>query len=67
MAKHKVYVTDECIACNACVSACDENFEMNEDNTKAIVKKSIIDDSELAKNEEAKDICPVNAIKIEKK
>jgi len=67
MPKYKVCVTDECIACNACVSACDENFEMNEDNTKAIVKKSIIDDSELAKNEEAKDICPVNAIKIEKK
>jgi len=66
MPKHKVYVTDECIACNACVSACEENFFMNDDNTKAKVKKSIIDDAELAKNEEAKEICPVEAIKIEK-
>jgi ferredoxin len=66
MAKHKVIVTEECIACNACVSACEDNFEMNEDNTKALVKKDIIDDSELEKNEEAKEICPTEAIKIEK-
>jgi len=65
MAKHKVVVTDECIACNACVATCEENFDMNEDNTKAIVKKDIIDDSELEKNEEAKEICPTEAIKIE--
>ena len=66
MPKHKVYVTDECIGCNACVSACDENFYMNDDNTKAKVKKDVISDAELAKNEEAKEICPVEAIKIEK-
>ena len=67
MPKYKVYVTDECIGCNACVSACEENFYMNDDNTKAKVKKETIDDKELAKNEEAKEICPVEAIKIEKK
>ncbi|MBI2105799.1 ferredoxin [Candidatus Woesearchaeota archaeon] len=65
MTKYKVHVTDDCIACNACVSACEENFEMNDDNTKAKVKKSVISDKELAKNQEAKEICPVEAIKIE--
>ena len=39
---------------------------MNDDNTKAKVNKSVIDDKELAKNQEAKEICPVEAIKIEK-
>ena len=66
MAKYKVSVTDECIACNACIAICEDNFEMNEDNTKARPKKKTIDDSELSKNEEAKDVCPTNAIKIEK-
>ena len=66
MVKYKVKVTDECIACNACVSSNEDNFYMNEDNTKALVKKEVIGDSELDKNNEAKEICPVEAIKIEK-
>lgn len=65
MAKYKVYVTEDCIACNACVAACEENFEMNEDNTRARTKKQVITDKELEKNKEAKEICPVEAIKIE--
>ena len=33
MAKYKIEVTDECIACGACVAQCD-NFEMDGDKAK---------------------------------
>jgi ferredoxin len=66
MAKYKIKVKEHCIACNACVSTHEENFEMNEDNTIAVVKKDVISEEELEKNEEAKDVCPTESIVIEK-
>ena len=41
MAKYKIEVTDECIACGACVAQCD-NFEM--DGDKAKPKKKEVND-----------------------
>ena len=55
----KVLVDKEkCIGCGACTSVCD-NFEMKDG--KAVAKEI---DSEDVCNQEATDICPVNAITI---
>jgi ferredoxin len=66
MAKYKVEVTDECIGCQACVSSAEELFEMNGDGSKAVPKKKVIDEGDLEKAEEAKEICPTEAIKVNK-
>ncbi|MBU2639597.1 MAG: ferredoxin [Nanoarchaeota archaeon] len=66
MAKYKITITDDCIGCRACIATYEENFDFDEDSNKAKVKKKIIDEKELSKNNEAKDVCPVDAIKIEK-
>jgi len=66
MVKHKVWITEDCIGCAACSRTYEVNFKMNDEDTKALVKKDIIDDKELSGNEEAKEVCPVEAIKIER-
>ncbi len=53
----------ECIGCGACVSVCD-NWVMDDNENKAKPKKTSIDKEELAKNKEAEEVCPVDAIKI---
>ena len=53
MAKHKVWITEDCIGCAACSRTYEANFKMNDDDTKALVKKDIIDDKELPGNKEA--------------
>lgn len=61
MTKYKIIMDEEtCIGCGAC-TVCD-NFVINDDN-KAVVKESIIE--EIGQNAEAKDVCPVDAIKID--
>jgi ferredoxin len=61
MVKFEIIVKkDECIGCGACTT-CD-NFELNDKDNKAYPKKKIVDS--LGCNEEAKDICPVECIKI---
>ena len=67
MAKFKITVDQTtCIGCAAC-TAVSPNFKMVEgDEAKAVPVKEDVD--ELKENEiEAKDTCPVNAIKIEEK
>ncbi len=60
MAKQKIEVdAEKCIGCAACAAQCD-NFEMNGD--KAVPKQSEVDD--IGCNNDAKDACPVDAIKI---
>ena len=69
MGKFRVRVDETCIGCNACVEVCSENFKLGEGNAsvpKSVPIKETIDDSELEKNKEAEEICPVNAIKIDK-
>ena len=60
---YKITVDKEkCLGCGACVAQCD-NFEMKED--KAVAKKSEVE--EIGCNQEAADVCPVEAIIIKKK
>ena len=62
MAKFEVIVDEEkCIGCAACTSVCD-NFIMDDKTSKAIVKKSKME--EAGCNPEAQDMCPVDAIII---
>ena len=51
----------KCIGCGACAASCN-NFEMQEG--KAAAKKAQVED--VGCNQEAADICPVEAIKVEK-
>ena len=59
---YKIVIDKEkCLGCGVCTQ-CD-NFEMKDG--KSVTKKSEIE--ELGCNQNAVDICPVDAIKIEKK
>ena len=57
---YKITVNDECIGCGACAATCD-NFEVKDG--KAHAKKAEVD--EVGCNQEAADVCPVDAIKVE--
>ncbi|MFC1685587.1 ferredoxin [Nanoarchaeota archaeon] len=66
MAKYKIVINrDECIGCGACEAACSKNYKLDSDN-KSVVKKKVIDESDLECNKEAVEICPVDVIKISK-
>ncbi len=57
----KVSVDQEkCIGCAACTATCD-NFEMNDAKAQP-VKWQV---EEIGCNNEAKDVCPVEAIKVQ--
>lgn len=66
MANYKLKVTEDCIGCGACINVADELFEMDNKTNKSKPKKKTITDKELGKAKEAKEICPVDAIKVEK-
>jgi len=62
MPKFKIEVDeDTCVGCGACAAQC-TNFELTEG--KAHPKKKEV--SDISCNQEAADICPVEAIKITK-
>lgn len=61
MVKYKVSVSNDCIGCGACVSACPESFAMK--GSKSSPKKPIVE--KLGCIKEAADGCPVDAIKVE--
>lgn len=52
---------DKCIGCGACVATAEEIFEIGDDGY-AKVKKQPESDSEKEQAENAKEICPVDAI-----
>ena len=51
-----------CIGCGACVASCD-NFEIGDDGKAAAKQKEVGD---IGCNQEAADICPVDAIVVKK-
>ncbi|MCK5235238.1 MAG: ferredoxin [Candidatus Aenigmarchaeota archaeon] len=61
-----VFSKEKCIGCGACADVCPDNWEMENGGGKAKPKKVKISEKECACNKEAEDICPVDAIEIEK-
>lgn len=59
MKKYKV--SEECIACRACVEVAEDNFEID-DNNLAYLKKQPENKDEEAECQEALEVCPVEAI-----
>lgn len=51
---------EKCIGCAACTATC-ENFKMSDDKAEPV--KATVE--EIGCNNEAKDVCPVEAILIE--
>jgi ferredoxin len=63
MAKYKISVdAEKCIGCGACTATCD-NFELKDDGKAHAKKKEV---SNLGCNQEAADVCPVQAITVKK-
>lgn len=61
---YKVTVNQkECIGCGACVSVCEKVFELKDGKAKV---KSAGGKTNEPCVKEASDVCPVNAIKVEK-
>lgn len=59
----KFTVSEECIACRACVEVAEENYDIN-DNNKAYLYKQPENEEEEANCKEAMEVCPVDAISI---
>tara|TARA_Y100000310_G_C19982268_1_gene490334 strand:+ start:66 stop:338 length:273 start_codon:yes stop_codon:yes gene_type:complete len=69
MARYKVNVNKKlCIGSGHCAALCPENFKMVEVNgeTKAKPVKEIISEDDYTSNEQAADMCPMDAIRIDK-
>ena len=69
MAKYQIIFDKKaCVGSGACCNICPENWELIEQNGKfkAKPKKQFISEDEFMANEEAANICPVDAIRIEK-
>lgn len=60
--KGRYYVDRECIACDACVLAAPDHFNMDEDDGHAFVTKQPTTEAEEAACREAMEGCPVEAI-----
>lgn len=70
-----IFNKEECIGCGSCAAVCPEFWEMTDDmkselkNSRANAEGKFeldIEEKNLACNEEAAQICPVQVIKIEK-
>lgn len=62
MNKNKYQVSEECIACMACVEVAGDNFDL--EDKLAFLKKQPKNDDEEALCKEALEVCPVEAISI---
>ncbi len=59
------FVDRECIDCNLCRGTAPENFKRNDDGMHSFVGKQPETPEEIALCEEARELCPVNAIGCE--
>ena len=57
-----VHHVDECIGCGACVSACPDNWAMDDETGKSKPKKTEVKESGC--NQAAVDVCPVQCIEL---
>ncbi len=55
---------DTCIGCGMCIDVCPQGFEYNSDD-KSSPKSSEVGEDIKDKIIEARDVCPVDAIKVE--
>ncbi|MBW6461671.1 MAG: ferredoxin [DPANN group archaeon] len=60
-----VFSRDDCIGCGACTNTCPDNWEMDVSGDKAKPKVLDIDETMYSCNNDAEEVCPVGAIKIE--
>lgn len=61
----KVTVDQEvCIGCGMCIDICPEVFKFNEDSKSEVIPEANFEDLK-EKAEEAKEVCPVDAIVVE--
>ncbi len=58
----RYYVDKECIACDACVLAAPDHFNMHQEDGHAFVSKQPLTPDEEAQCKEALEACPVEAI-----
>lgn len=66
MAKFRiVHDRPNCIACGACAAVTD-NWTLETEDGLADPVKDVIDESELAENQEAAEVCPVFIISVNK-
>ncbi len=61
----KVKVTEECIACGACVDICPEVFYLGDDGFAHVKEEEAKKPENAEKIREAADGCPTEAIEIE--
>jgi len=64
MKYNKYQVSEECIACMACVEVAGDNFDL--EDKRAFLKKQPENEDEEALCKEALEVCPVEAISIKK-
>ncbi len=58
------YNEQECIGCGACTVQCPENWELVEKDGMFKAKLKQAELSDIGKNQEAKEVCPINCIDI---
>jgi ferredoxin len=61
----KYYTTEECDGCAYCAAVAPDNFEFDKPTNTYFVGKQPVDSEEEELMHEAKDDCPLDAIKVE--
>ncbi|MBR1377429.1 MAG: ferredoxin [Bacilli bacterium] len=61
----KVFVSEACIGCGACVSIANELFDFDETGYSRPLKEVIESKEDIEKATDAAEACPVSAIEIE--
>lgn len=62
MAIKKVWIDEDCTACEMCVSICPDVFDMSDNGDIAVVKENADFNAHESEIEEAAESCPVEVI-----